>query len=480
MANPRLPARRSSLWVEIGVNLALLTVAVSVLDVGIFSLATRYVLEEASVDLAESAAVVVAAEVAAADPAVWPVIVEQNRKSGLKGVAIWSVRGSEVVGDAGEIDSLVKRTVASHDVYSEVVGDEVRVVAPVGSGRPTAVVTLRYPLSRVERPAWGVVAGHAFFSAGVISLFGWFLFRRNVVEPIRRISDAAVRIAGGDFQTAVPADAPVELAELADALARMGSALASYQARMAEQLASLEAANLDLRRAQDALVRTEKLASVGRLAAGLAHELGNPLAAVRGYIELVVSSPEAPETAEVLRRAQLDVERMHRLLRNLLDYARGDESAPSALLVEEVILEAARTVQHQVAFRGVDVQVHGHGVGSVHGEATKLHQVLVNLLLNAAEAGARQITLDAGRTDAEVWIAVQDDGEGVAAENIPRLFEPFFTTRPPGQGTGLGLATAFRVMEQHGGRIEVRSEPGRGSRFVCFLPASRTLPASSG
>ena len=463
---------RASLWVEIGVNLALLTVLVTVLDVGVFSLATKYVLEEASVDLAESAAVVVAAEVAAADPEQWPVIVEENSRRGLRGVAVWTVRAGEVVGDAGEIDTLVKRTVATRALYSEIQGGDVRVVAPVGSGRPVGVVTLRYPLSRVERPAWGVVAAHALFSAGVIGLFGWVLLRRNVLEPLRKIADATARMAAGDFAAPVPTDAPTELAQIAAALATMGGALQGYQARTEEQLARLEAANRELRLAQDALVRTEKLAGVGRLAAGLAHELGNPLAAVRGYVELLVASPDAPENRELLRRAQLDVERMHRLLRNLLDYARGDEESVGAVDVEELVAEAARTVQHQVVFRGVEIVVGASSVGTLRGEPAKLHQVLVNLLLNAAEAGAHKVSIGVARTPGWVGIGVVDDGEGIPADHLPRLFEPFFTTRPPGQGTGLGLATALRILEQHGGRIEVESERGRGSRFVCWLPAA--------
>ncbi len=462
------PRRRAALWVEIGVNLALLTVAVSVLDAGIFWLATRYVLQEASVDLAESAAIVVAAEVDAAPPEQWALIVEKNRESGLHGLAIWSVRDGAVVGDAGEVDQLVKRTVATHAVYSEVDGDSVRVVAPVGSGRPSAVVSLRYPLARVERPAWGVVVGHTLFASLVIGVFGWVLFRRNVVEPIQRISDATVRIAAGEFSTQVPDDAPKELAELAAALAEMGKALASYQARTADQLASLADANTELRRAQDLLVRSEKLAVVGRLLAGLAHELGNPLAAVRGYMELVVATPGA-DNGEILRRAQVEVERMHHLLRSLLDYARGDESEPGAVELDELMAEAVRTVQHQVAFRGVTVSIAAGDELSVVGEAAKLHQVLVNLLLNAAAAGARTVSLSASRVGRAVHLIVEDDGEGISADHLPRLFEPFFSTRPPGQGTGLGLATALRIIEQHGGRIEVSSVVGKGSRFVCVL-----------
>jgi signal transduction histidine kinase len=459
--------------VEIGVSLALLTIAVSLFDVGVFSFATRYVLREAAVDLAESAAVVVAGQAAATPTSGWPDIVAEHRKRGLRGLAIWSVREGTLAGEGGEVDDLVKRTLATRAVFSELDGDEVRVVAPVGAGRPVAVVSLRYPLARVERPAWLVVAGHALFSSTVIGLFGWFLFRRNLVEPVQRISEATGRIAGGEFGAPVPADAPRELAELARALAGMGAALATYQSRTAEQLRSLERANHELQQAQDALVRTEKLAGLGRLAAGLAHELGNPLAAVRGYLELLGGDPDAAENVEILRRARVDVERMHRLLRNLLDYARGEDDVLGDVSLGELIDEAARTVRHQVIFRGVTVRVVPPPEPvTVRGEPAKLHQVLVNLLLNAAEAGAREVTLGAGRNASGLpFFAVRDDGEGIPAEHRPRLFEPFFTTRAPGRGTGLGLATAFRVVEQHGGQIGVESEPGKGSCFTCTFPS---------
>jgi two-component system, NtrC family, sensor kinase len=469
-----LARQRATLWVEVGVSLALLTVAVSVFDAGVFSFATRYVLREASVDIAEGAAVVIAGQAAAAPPSEWPTLVAEHRKRGLRGLAIWSPRDDVTAGESGEIDALAKRTLASREVYSEIEGDEVRVVAPVGSGRPTAVVTLRYPLATVERPAWLVVAGHALFSSTAIGLFGWFLFRRNLVEPIQRIGAATRRIADGEFDAPVPADAPRELAELADALGRMGVALASYRTRTAEQLESLERANRELKQAQDALVRTEKLAGLGRLAAGLAHELGNPLSAVRGYLELLGPSQHGGENDEILRRARVDVERMHRLLRNLLDYARGEDDLPGDVELATLLEEAARTVQHQVVFRGVALAVtHDPSVSSVRGEPAKLHQVLVNLLLNAAEAGAGKVQLSSGMEEESPFIRVSDDGEGITPENLARLFEPFFTTRAPGLGTGLGLATAFRIMEQHGGRLDVTSTAGEGSHFTCWFPAER-------
>lgn len=470
-----LPAspRRASLWVEIGLSLGLLVVLVALLDAGVFLVATRYVLGEATADLAEGAATVIAAELGATDEEGYKRVIEGHRRAGLEGITVWSAEGEHLAGEnVGEADAAVRRTVATRELTTGDLGNSVRVVAPVGTGRPRAVLELRFPVGTVERPAWGVIAAHALFSAGIIGLFGYFLFRRNVVDPIRRIGEATQHIAGGKFGHPVPNDAPAELAELAEALSLMSEALAAYRQRTAEQLASLEATNAELRRAQDLLIRSEKLASVGRLAAGLAHELGNPLAAVRGYVEILASNPSGKDAPDIVRRAQVDVERMHRLLRNLLDFARADEAQPGDVDVVELMEEGARTVRHQVSFRDVEVSVRVGAVPHVRGEVTKLHQVLVNLLLNAADAGARRVELAAASLGNDVQLSVRDDGEGIDPAHIPRLFEPFFTTRAPGRGTGLGLAIAHRIVEQHGGRIEVVSERGRGTTVSVRLPAS--------
>ncbi|MBM4391854.1 MAG: HAMP domain-containing histidine kinase [Deltaproteobacteria bacterium] len=471
---PSAPPARASLWVEIALSLGLLTVAVAVLDAGVFHIATRYVLGEATADLAESAGAALAGELGATDEEGWRRVIDAYRRAGIDTITVWSPEGERLAGaDQGAADAVVRRTVATREASLAELDDTVRVVVPVGSGRPRAVVELRYPRARVERPAWGVIVVHAMFSAGIIGIFGYFLFRRNVVDPIRRIGEATQAIAGGKFGTPVPADAPAELAELAEHLNLMSEALAAYRARTAEQLASLATANDDLRRTQDALVRSEKLASVGRLAAGLAHELGNPLAAVRGYVEILAGNPAHRDAGDIAHRAQVEVERMHSLLRNLLDFARADETEPGDVDLVQVIEEGANTVRHQVSFRGVELSLGADPVPHVRGEVTKLHQVLVNLLLNAADAGARRIEMGARVDGNDVLLSVVDDGEGIDPAHLSRLFEPFFTTRPPGRGTGLGLAIAHRVVEQHGGRIEVQSERGRGSCFTLRLPASR-------
>lgn len=436
--------RRQSLWVEIGLTLALLTVLVSILDAGVFWLATRYVLSEANVDLAESAATVVAGELASTDRADWKRVVDTHRRGGLRQLTVYDPQGNIISGTAVDADSDVRAAMASRQPVVDERDGEVQVVVPVG--RSEAAVQVSIPSAQVARPAWGVVGAHALFSGAIIVVFGLYLFRQNVLGPIARMKDVTQRIADGEFGTTVPEDSATELAALAAALNRMSRTLQS---------------------SQDALVRSEKLASVGRLAAGLAHELGNPLTAVRGYVELLETGGLPEETQrEFVERTGIEVERMHVLLRNLLDFARDETREIGSVAVSELLAEATRTVRHQAAFREVTIEVHATEGMRVRGETAKLHQVLVNLLLNAADAHATTIRLIAD----DGVIEVGDDGDGIAPADLPRLFEPFFTTRPPGKGTGLGLAIAHRVMEQHGGRLEVESAPGQGARFRMVFP----------
>lgn len=475
-AGPRPPrTRRPSLVVEIGVSLALLTVLVSILDAGVFFLASRSVMEGSVVELARRTATVVSAELYAADEEDWKRVVDAHRRGGLEELAAWTPEGKLVAGESplAEGNPSVMQTIATREVSLQNEAGHVRVLAPVGEGRPKGVVELRFPLAAAAKPAWVAVGAHAVFSAVVIVVFGLLLFRRNLLVPLRRISVATEAIAGGQFDTPVPGDAPAELASLADSLTTMGTALSAYRTRTADQIAALGRTNAELALAQDALVRTEKLAGVGRLAAGLAHEFGNPLAAVRGYLELLAANPGSPDAADIASRAHVETERMHRLLRNLLDYARADEAEPGNVNLVELLDEAARTVRHQVTFRNRDVTVKITEVPAVRGEAPKLHQVLVNLLLNAADAGAGRIQLSAVGEGRQVVVQVADDGEGIPTANLPKLFEPFFTTRPPGHGTGLGLAIAHRIVEQHGGTIEVKSSPGVGTVFTIRLPVAR-------
>ncbi|MFZ5481479.1 MAG: sensor histidine kinase [Myxococcota bacterium] len=465
---------RRGLWVEIGLNLALLTVAVSVLDAGVFYVVTRGALVDAGSDLAERSAAVIAQQLTNAGPDGWKRVVEGHR--GERGVTVYALSGEVLAGDDVPADATVRAVVATRDVASRVAEGMVEAVAPVGGpGRPQAVLAVRMPVTTASRPAWTVVGVHAVVSAALVLVFGLVLFRRSVLTPIGQLQEGTRRVAAGE-PAKLTEDAPAELAELARALNAMGEALGEYRSRTAEQLARLEAANAQLQAAQEALVRSEKLASVGRLAAGLAHELGNPLTAVRGYLEVLAMESDD----EVLRRARVEAERMHELLRDLLDFARHEGREVADVDVAGLLEEAARTVRHQQAFREIEVAASAPPGLTLRGETPRLHQVLVNLLLNAADAGARHVRLAAEPDGEGLAIRCADDGSGIPAAHLARLFEPFFTTRPPGKGTGLGLAIAHKVVEQHGGRIDVRSVVGEGTEFVLRFPGmpARGLPAA--
>ncbi len=462
--------RRPGLWAAIGLNLALLTVAVSVLDAGVFFLVTRRVLHDAATDLAVSTADVLSDELAAVGPDGWKRVIDAHRRAGTRELTLYASSGEVLAGENLPAAPEVRAAFFSREASVGEGDGEVEVIAPVGTpGPPAAVLRLSLPHTATASPAWAVIGAHAVFSAVLIVVFGLGLFRKSLLRPIEQMRDGTRRIAAGELGLQVSEEAPAEIAELAAALNTMSSALADYRARTAEQLQRLAAANVELRRTQDALLRSEKLASVGRLAAGLAHELGNPLTAVRGYVEILALGG-AEGADEVVARCQVEVERMHRILRSMLDFARQEEPEVVEIDVLDLLTEAVRTVQLQGPFKAIEITVAVRGEPRLRGEPGKLHQVLVNLLLNAADAGARTIRLGAEEAGGEVRLSCTDDGEGIAPEHVARLFEPFFTTRPPGEGTGLGLAVSHRILEQHGGRIDVVSTPGRGAVFTLHIP----------
>jgi len=212
---------------------------------------------------------------------------------------------------------------------------------------------------------------------------------------------------------------------------------------------------------------------VGRLAAGIAHEVGNPLAAVLGYLEILSQGVDEEEfERELLHRTRVEVDRIHIIIRQLLDYARPGEGQKNRVAPRALLDEAVATVRSQAGFRGVELVVEApEDLPELSVEADKLHQVLVNLLLNASDAiqGEGRITLTAERAGEELQISCQDSGGGIAQEDLKKVFEPFFSTKEPGAGTGLGLAMCQRMVEAEGGWIRATNHEG-GARITLGLP----------
>lgn len=368
-------------------------------------------------------------------------------------------------------------------------GRIIRVATPAAGGAMVLwmeVGSSREAVTRAMRIALAYVAMNAFIAGS----FGWYLISRTVVRPVRRLVEATRRVAGGDLAARVPAGGNDELSDLARDFNRMTETLAG-------RLADLREANESLKAAREEVVRSEKLASVGRLAAGVAHELGNPVGAVTGYVSTMIRSLPAGDTSEdgeMLRRIDREMKRVDRIIRDLLDYARPREETRAPIDVDDVVDGALAVVGVQKAFKRISIErERGEGAKRSLGDPHRLQQVVVNLLINAADAvesaSERRIVIETVRTEfpvipherrrredgaapagPAVAVRVRDTGEGIAAEHLPLLFDPFFTTKEPGRGTGLGLAIARPIVEAMGGRLLVTSTRGHGSTFEVLLP----------
>ncbi len=302
---------------------------------------------------------------------------------------------------------------------------------------------------------------------------------RFVGKPLEQLTEKTRRIGEGDLSGPIELNTHDELTELGESLNRMCSQLEQSQATVREEAAARIAAMEQLRHA-------DRLKTVGRLAAGMAHELGTPLNVVSGRAELIASGKlSQDEIGQSAGAIQAETKRMTEIIRHLLDFARRNTPRRAPVNLEQL---AGRTIDLMAPL------AEEHGVGlSLRGDAgpavamldgDQIQQVLTNLIVNAIQAmpngGAVKLAVcrtpakppeGSEATEGEYYrIDVDDDGEGIAEEDIPHVFEPFFTKKAVGEGTGLGLAIAYGIVQEHGGWIEVASPPEEGSRFSVYLP----------
>ncbi len=319
-----------------------------------------------------------------------------------------------------------------------------------------------------------LVTGVAILVVGTLVLF------RTVARPIERLLRAAERLEAGTPGELPPlGDGAGGLASAAIAFERVVTALLEERGRLARKVDELTRANEALARAREELLRSERLAAVGRLAAGLAHEVGNPLGAVAGYAALARSRLPAggsPDLADALDRISAAAARIDATVRDLLDFARAETPPLGPVPVPALVDAAVEMARAQARFGGVDVRVDiPPDLPPVLGAERQLGQVLLNLLLNAGDAlqGKGRVTVRGRAEPDRVVLEVEDDGPGIPEAVLPRVFDPFFTTKDVGSGTGLGLAVCHGLVESQGGVIEATSPPGGGARFTLRLRAAR-------
>lgn len=287
------------------------------------------------------------------------------------------------------------------------------------------------------------------------------LLTRVATQPMDRIVAMSKKVIAGDLTARVGLDETAELATVGAAVDRMAEAIAERESQLKEAT-------------QRQISRSEKLASIGRLAAGIAHEINNPLTGVLMFAHLLQEKGgRDEEDAKDLDVIVSETERVRGIVRSLLDFARQSPPSKELLDINGVVREVLKLI-HKQAERGnvvVDEQL-GDPLPPVLGDRNQLAQVLVNLSLNAIEAmpdGGR-LSVSTGARNGRVVIVVRDTGCGIKAENLDRVFDPFFTTKPPGEGTGLGLSVSYGTVEQHGGELTVESREGEGTAMTVALP----------
>ncbi len=360
----------------------------------------------------------------------------------------------------------------------------------------------------------------------ILILVGGTLLNRTVLDPIRALVSDVTRIAGGEYHHRVRDANSTELQDISDAVNALSARLIHDQELLAENVRSLEATNRELVAASNQVVRSARLASVGTLASGIAHEVGNPLSAIMGFADLARTRErrEGRDT-DLLEAIMEESRRIDRIVRSLLHYARPRDEENRPFDPGEVVARVKDLLEAQGRFDGVETQWYQEDdTPPVRMNPHQLEQVLVNLLLNALDAlegvdspsivvSVRSETGQAARipsrrqgdppginyshrrrvswrggemlvdevlsADEIVMITVADNGPGISEENLDQLFDPFFTTKEPGKGTGLGLAVCARLIEGMGGRIEGGNYEGGGACFTIQLPTTRTEPDDS-
>lgn len=339
--------------------------------------------------------------------------------------------------------------------------------------------TLYQGLRRTET----VVLGYICLNTIFLVLFGIYLLSRTVIKPIRRL--LTITETFDEWPTLLPAgeSSRNEFGQLFRSLKMMLNRLDANKAELKEHIALLKKANFEIKKAQDDMIRSEKMATAGRLATGVAHEIGNPLGIILGYLELLKRGDLCSEEKEdFLGRIEAEVNRIHQIVRELLDFSRGPGPDREETAVHDLIMETVHMLEPQPMMSQIEIQQVLRAENDiVQAVPTQLKQVFLNIIINAADAMAdgdmprgggspKALVIETANRDGFIRVSFTDTGAGIPPEAKDRIFDPFYTTKEPGKGTGLGLSVCYTIMEGLGGAIRVESPAGKGTRVIVDIP----------
>jgi len=321
----------------------------------------------------------------------------------------------------------------------------------------------------------------------ILTIIGLYLLSRKTVRPLKRLVARAEDYKEDGEMLFLYEKGDNEFAKLSKSLNRLLQRISVDKEKLQASVLSLEKANVELREAQKDIIKAEKLASVGRLSSGIAHEIGNPIGIIMGYLDLLKQGNlSAEEKKDFIQRAENEVEKINGIIRQLLNYARPSIEELKEVSVHEIIHDIEQVVSVQPMMANVQLAVELKAdMDTVFADPDQLRQVFLNLMINAVDAIHAMNGKDTGKViiSSEVVhggdmktrhlkITYTDNGIGIPEETIVNIFDPFYTTKEPGKGTGLGLSVSFMIIEDLGGKIEATSQEGQGTTMAVMLPLS--------
>ncbi len=312
----------------------------------------------------------------------------------------------------------------------------------------------------------------------IASISCTWLTTNTMIRPLDFLTEGVKKVSQGDFTTHIASSSAKELVALTENFNQMVTKLRDtrteldcYQASLEENIMRIRA---ELEETHRKLAHSEKLAGIGRLAAGVAHEINNPLTSIRMLSQLLLDRMKQGEDQENLEEILKQSLRCEKIVKGLLSFARGRKVHHRTIDINSILKSSTNFLSKQKTFNNIELIKKLNAVPVfVEGDSEQMEEVFTNILLNAVDSmdGKGKLIVEDSASNGVIKIAITDTGCGIPEENLNRIFDPFYTSNNGHQGTGLGLSISYGIVREHQGTIEVESQVGKGSTFTVCLPA---------
>ena len=348
------------------------------------------------------------------------------------------------------------------------------------NGRLIGAVTIRSdlsPLYETLRKSEKIILIYIILNTIILILFGIYLISRTVVKPIHKLLRITEQFKEGEPFPQLEHSSRNEIGQLFRSLNMMLKRLDENKRELETHISSLEKANQEIKKAQEEIIKSEKLASIGRLATGVAHEIGNPIGIILGYLELLKGGDLSnEERGDFLGRTESEITRISQIIRQLLDFSRPASGEHRQTGVHELIIDTVNMLKPQSMMAEIEVGLSLEAANDiVWADPNQLKQVFLNVIMNAADAmrdcgPGKTLTIETAGKEGLVELRFTDTGLGIEEQELFHVFDPFYTTKEPGKGTGLGLSICYRIIEGLGGAIRAESPAGKGAIIIIDIP----------